>query len=133
MGLPAATATHAAVALDVHVVLVPSPGGPVPVPLPHPFSGTVVGGTVPTVLVAGLPAAAVGSTVMNAPPHLPTPPGVAFQKPPSNRGTVQVGSATVLVGGKGAARLTDPMTTCNDPADLPAGQIASGAPTVLLG
>jgi uncharacterized Zn-binding protein involved in type VI secretion len=51
--------------------------------------------------------------------------------PPSNRGTVLLGSFTVKIGGKFAARNGDPVTTCNDPADLPVGQlIAVGTVTV---
>jgi uncharacterized Zn-binding protein involved in type VI secretion len=38
----------------------------------------------------------------------------------------------VLIGGQPAARLGDPVTTCNDPADLPVGQVVA-AGTVLIG
>ena len=55
----------------------------------------------------GMPAATVGSTAENAPPHIPVPPGTSFQKPPSNRGTIQAGSATVMINGKPAARSGD--------------------------
>ena len=132
MGVPAATQGSLVTGVDTHIVLVPTPGGPVPTPLPHPFSGTLEGGLVPTVTIGGRPAAVVGSTATNAPPHLPTPPGTAFQKPPANRGTVQSGSTTVRIGGKPAARLGDPVRTCNDPADAPVGQIVA-AGTVLVG
>jgi uncharacterized Zn-binding protein involved in type VI secretion len=45
---------------------------------------------------------------------------------------VILGSATVLFNGKPAARSGDTATTCNDPADLPVGQVvASGS--VLIG
>jgi uncharacterized Zn-binding protein involved in type VI secretion len=131
MGVPAANGAAQVVGVDVHIVLVPTPGGPVPTPLPHPFSGLVDGGLVQTVKVAGQPAAVVGSTATNSPAHLPTPPGVSFQRPPANRGTIMMGSPTVLVGGKPLARLGDPVLTCNDPADLPAGQIVA-AGTVLV-
>jgi uncharacterized Zn-binding protein involved in type VI secretion len=133
MGQPAATQTHQVVAVDTHIVLVPSPGGPIPTPLPHPFAGQLDGGLVSTVKIAGNPAAVVGSTATNSPSHIPTPPGTSFQKPPANRGTVQMGSTTVMLGGKGAARLGDTVQTCNDPADAPVGTIAQGAPTVMLG
>lgn len=120
-------------ATDTHVVLVPSPGGPTPTPLPHPFAGQLVEGLSSDVLIDGLPAAVVGSAAQNMPPHVPTAPGTGFQTPPSNRGTVQAGSATVLVNGKGAARVGDTVVTCNDPADLPVGSIVSGSGTVLIG
>ena len=60
------------------------------------------------------------------------PPGVSFQKPPANKGTVMLGSATVKVQGKMVARMGDQVKTCNDPADLPVGQIIA-AGTVLVG
>jgi uncharacterized Zn-binding protein involved in type VI secretion len=123
-----ATAGHAVLATDIHIVMVPTPGGPVPVPLPHPFTGTLDGALSNSVTIAGQPAAVVGSTASNGPAHLPTPPGASFQKPPANRGTVMLGSSSVLIGGKPAARHGDVCLTCNDPADAPMGSIiAAGA------
>jgi uncharacterized Zn-binding protein involved in type VI secretion len=110
------------VAVDTHIVLVPTPG-PTPTPLPHPFSGVLDGGLVQTVKVNGQPVAVQGSTATNTPPHLPTPPGVSFQKPPANRGAIQVASATVKAGGQPLARNGDVVQTCNDPVDVPAGQV----------
>lgn len=132
MGLPAATQGHAVVAVDTHVVLVPTSGGPVPTPLPHPFAGKLDGGLVSSVKIAGQPAAVVGSTASNSPAHTPTPPGTSFQTPPANRGTVQMGSTSVRIGGQAAARASDPVATCNDPADAPVGQIVA-AGTVRIG
>lgn len=133
MGLPTAQQTSQVVATDTHMVLVPTPGGPAPVPLPHPFAGAVQTATVPTVRVAGQPAATQDAVALNQPPHLPTPPGVSFQTPPNNQGTVMMGSATVRAGGKGLARQGDPVRTCNFPAPLPAGTLVTGAVTVLTG
>lgn len=130
MGAPIAKANDQVVAVDMHIVLVPP--FMTPVPLPHPFAGVLNGGLAPTVNVGGQAAAVVGSTADNQPPHLPTPPGVSFQQPPANKGTVQVGSATVRITGKGAARAGDVVMTCNDPADLPVGQIVA-AGTVTAG
>ncbi|MGE0824809.1 MAG: PAAR domain-containing protein [Candidatus Binatia bacterium] len=132
MGKPAATANSMVTAVDTHIVLVPSPGGPIPTPLPHPFSGPLNGGLVQTVKIAGQPAAVVGSTVQNSPAHLPTPPGTGFQRPPANRGSVFIGSTTVRIGGKAAARQGDPVSTCNDPSDVPVGQLIA-AGTVFVG
>jgi uncharacterized Zn-binding protein involved in type VI secretion len=42
------------------------------------------------------------------------------------------GSPTVKIGGKAAARRGDPVRTCNDPTDMPAGQIIA-AGTVRIG
>jgi len=132
MGQPAAKANDQIVATDTHIVMVPAGPSLVPTPLPHPFSGIINGGLVGTVKIGGQAAAVVGSTADNTPAHIPTPPGVSFQKPPANRGTIQMGSATVKIGGKSAARNGDIGMTCNDPADLPAGTIVA-AGNVLIG
>ncbi len=85
------------------------------------------------VTIEGQPAATVGSVAINQPPHVPTPPGTAFQVPPTNRGTVQTGSGSVLINGQGAARLGDPVATCNDPAPAPTGTVTTGSATVAVG
>lgn len=123
MGMPAAKQGDRVMATDTHIVMIPSPGGPVPTPLPHPFSGLLDGALASKVKVAGKPAAVVGSTATNTPAHVPQ--GGPFQKPPSNRATIQNGSATVRIEGKPAARHGDPALTCNDPADLPAGTVVA--------
>jgi uncharacterized Zn-binding protein involved in type VI secretion len=115
---------------DTHIVMVPSPGGPVPTPMPLPFSGMITGSCSPNVLIDGMPAAVVGSTATNNPPHIP--PGGTFQKPPTNQGTVQMGSLTVMINNKAAARVGDPVQTCNDPAPAPTSTI-QGAGTVMIG
>jgi uncharacterized Zn-binding protein involved in type VI secretion len=132
MGQPAATQTSMVIAVDTHIVMVPA-ASPVPTPLPHPFSGAIDGGVAPTVKIGGHPAAVVGSTASNQPPHVPTPPGVSFQTPPQNQGTVQIGSATVKIGGKAAARHGDGVVTCDDIAPTaPKGRIVA-AGVVLIG
>ena len=130
MGQPAAKQGDQVVATDTHIVMIPSPGGPVPTPLPHPFVGKLDGSLSTDVNVGGKPAAVQGSTATNTPSHVPQ--GGPFQKPPSNKGTVQLGSTTVLINGKPAARNGDKVMTCNDPADLPVGTIVA-AGTVLIG
>jgi len=78
----------------------------------------------------GAPAATVDSTATNNPAHQPI--GGGFVKPPSNAAKIIMGSATVLIGGKAAARMGDSANTCNDPSDLPVGAVvASGS--VLIG
>jgi uncharacterized Zn-binding protein involved in type VI secretion len=126
MGKPAAKQGDRVLGTDVHVVMVPAPPGPpVPTPLPHPFVGQLTGRLSATVRIEGRPAATAGSTAANLPPHVPTPPGTSFQRPPKNSGTVKAGSATVRINGKAAARLGDPVETCNDPADRIAGQVVA--------
>jgi uncharacterized Zn-binding protein involved in type VI secretion len=133
MGQPAAKQGDQIVAVDTHIVMVPAPPAPpVPTPLPHPFSGIIGDGLSSDVKIMGRPAATAGSTADNTPPHVPTPPGTTFQKPPSNKATIQMGSQTVKINGKMAARNADVATTCNDPADLPAGKVIAVG-TVFIG
>jgi len=128
--MPAAKQGDKVMATDIHIQMVPSPGGPVPTPLPSPFVGTIDGELSSDVQIEGQGAAVVGSTATNSPSHMPA--AGPFQKPPSNKATIQQGSTTVQINGKAAARMGDPAMTCNDPSDLPAGTvIASG--TVLIG
>ncbi|MFJ6637005.1 PAAR domain-containing protein [Streptomyces sp. NPDC091376] len=111
------------VGTDRHIVLMPAPPGPpVPTLLPFPFQATIAGGCCPKVLIGGMPAATVSSTVTIAPPHIP-PPTAPFQIPPTHTGTVLAGSASVLIGGKPAARAGDSVQTCSDPAPAPNGRI----------
>ncbi len=83
--------------------------------------GSIVMG-MPTVLIAGQPAARLGDMHVcpMVTPGLPPIPHVG--------GPITLGSATVLIGGQPAARMGD-MATCVGPPDT----IALGAPTVLIG
>ena len=130
MAQPAAKQGDEVVAVDTHVVMIPSPAGPVPTPVPMPFSGRLDGGLSADVLLDGKPAAVKGSTASNTPAHVPA--GGPFQKPPSNKGTVNAGSSLVLINGQPAARSGDTALTCNDPGDAPNGTIIA-AGTVLVG
>ncbi len=130
MGQPAAKQGDQIVAVDTHIIMIPSPGGPVPTPLPHPFTGMIAGGLSANVKIMGMPAATLGSTADNLPPHIPQ--GGPFQKPPANKATIMIGSPTVLINGKPAARNGDMALTCNDPVDLPVGKIIAVG-TVMIG
>jgi len=132
MGQPASKQGDQIVATDTHIVLVPSPSGSVPTPLPHPFSGILDGGLSSDVKIEKRAAATVDSTATNTPPHIPTPPGVSFANPPKNQGKIIMGSATVKINGKAAARNGDTANTCNDPSDMPVGTVVA-AGTVLIG
>jgi uncharacterized Zn-binding protein involved in type VI secretion len=130
VGQPAAKQGDQITGVDTHIIMIPSPGGPVPTPLPHPFSGIIDGSLSNDVKIMGMPAATLNSTATNTPPHIPQ--GGPFQAPPSNRGQIILGSATVLINGKGAARNGDTANTCNDPADMPVGTVVAVG-TVLIG
>jgi uncharacterized Zn-binding protein involved in type VI secretion len=132
MGQPAAKQGDQIMATDIHIVLVPSASGTVPTPLPHPFAGLLNGSLSTDVKIMNMPAATVGSTADNTPPHFPMPPGASFSKPPSNWGSVLVGSPTVFINGKMAARAGDSAMTCNDPVELPSGTVVAVG-TVMIG
>jgi len=131
MGQPAAKQGDKIMAVDTHIVMVPGTP-PVPTPLPHPFTGIIGGGLSSNVKVMGMAAATVDSTADNTPAHIATPPGTSFQKPPSNKGTIKMGSSSVKINGKAAARSGDSAETCNDPADLPIGKVIAVG-TVMVG
>lgn len=118
-------------ALDIHIVMIPNPTGETPVPIPHPFTGKIAGGVSANVKINGKPAAMMGCEVQNSPSHIAM--GPRFQKNPTNKGKVMIGSPTVLINGKMAARQGDPVLTCNDPVDAPMGTITAGSPTVMIG
>jgi uncharacterized Zn-binding protein involved in type VI secretion len=133
MGRPAAKQGDRVVGTDIHIVMVPAASGaPVPTPAPHPFLGMISGGLSADVNIMGRPAAVLGSTADNTPPHVPTAPGTAFQRPPADQATIQRGSTTVRINGKPAARAGDVALTCNDPVDLPSGTVFAMS-TVLIG
>ena len=99
MGFPAARIS------DMHTCPLLTPGLP---PIPH-VGGPVAGPGAPTVLIGKLPAAVVGDIV-------------TCVGPPDS---LVKGSATVLICGKPAVRITDPTAH--------GGMILIGCPTVLIG
>jgi uncharacterized Zn-binding protein involved in type VI secretion len=130
MGLPAAKQGDQITAVDIHIIMIPTPAGPVPTPLPHPFMGIIDNNLSPDVKIMGMPAATVDSIASNLPPHIPQ--GGPFQKPPTNKATIKMGSATVKINGKMAARNGDMAMTCNDPVDMPVGTVIAVG-TVFIG
>jgi uncharacterized Zn-binding protein involved in type VI secretion len=90
---------------DMHACPMQTPGLP---PIPH-VGGPILGPCVPTVLIGQLPAAvASDACVCVGPPD-----------------TIAMGSTTVLIGGRPAARIGD---TCGH-----GGAIVMGLPTVIVG
>ncbi len=121
MGQPAAKKGDQIIATDIHIIMMPSPGGPVPTPLPHPFTGQIDDGLSEDVRIDGQPAAVVGSKASNMPSHVPQ--GGPFQTSPKDKAEIQMGSTSVFINGKAAARNGDTAFTCNDPADAPVGTV----------
>jgi uncharacterized Zn-binding protein involved in type VI secretion len=130
MSKPAAKKGDMIVATDIHIVMVQAGTATVPTPVPHPFSGIIDDNLSSDVNVMGNPAATVDSTATNIPSHIPQ--GGAFQNPPSNKGTIKMGSTTVTINGKSAARNGDLAQTCNDPTDAPVGTVIALG-TVMIG
>ncbi len=130
MGQPAAKKGDQIIGTDIHIVMVPSPGGPIPTPMPNPFTGQLDDVLSDDVNIDGQPAAIVGSKASNMPTHIPQ--GGTFQTPPGDKAEIQLGSTTVFINGKGAARNGDTALTCNDPADIPAGTVVAMS-TVIIG
>jgi len=129
---PAAKQGDQVTGMDIHIVMIPSPGGPVPTPLPHPFSGMLDGNLSSDVFIQGKAAATKDSTANCVPPHIPQ--GGPFQNPPANKATIMMGSMTVKINGKPAARISDLTNSCNDPTDAPTVSIIpAGPPTVNIG
>jgi uncharacterized Zn-binding protein involved in type VI secretion len=70
------------------------------------------------VLIASMPASVVGDTVSGA----------------ACTGAITMGSMTVLIGGRPAARVTSMVTGVNPASGVPVSTtVAMGAPTVLIG
>ena len=90
---------------DMHTCPMVNPGFPA---IPH-VGGPIIGPGVPTVLIAGIPAAVAGDMC-------------SCVGPPD---TIVKGSATVMISGRPAARMGD--TTAHG------GSIVLGAPTVMIG
>lgn len=130
MGQPAAKQGDRVMAIDTHIVMIPAGASLVPTPLPHPFTGIINDGLSSDVKIMGKPAATVDSIATNTPAHVPQ--GGPFQKTPQNKGKIIMGSATVKINGKMAARNGDTAMTCNDPADMPVGKVVAVG-TVMIG
>jgi uncharacterized Zn-binding protein involved in type VI secretion len=119
MGSPIAKKDDRVVAVDTHIVMIPGPNGATPTPVQLPFVGKLGRALCSTIFVDNGAAAVKGSGADNQPGHAPA--GGPFQVPPSNRATVETGSATVFFDGKEVARAGDTAVTCNDPADAAHG------------
>ena len=113
--------------------VVPGVGGaPTPVPPPGlPFSAPLSQGLSTNVMIAGKPAATMGSSGFNTPPHPGLHPSDLFFTPvpsPKQGGRVTSGSTTVLIGGKPAATVQSRATCCVAP-----GNLVPSVKTVVIG
>jgi len=103
-------------------------GAPQPGP-PLPFSAPLTLGLATTVLIAGKPAAVVGSSGLSVPPHAGLHPTDPNMLPPTQQGTVVTGVPSVLIEGRPAAATGSQSTVC---AGKP-GTVVGSAATVLVG
>src|SRR3954451_15261587 len=97
MGQPAAAQGDSVTGFDIHLA---TDAFGVTTSQSSPFHGVLTDGLSPDVRIHGRAAAVVGSGADNQPPHTPLPPAVTFPRPPTNRATVQTGSATVRINGR---------------------------------
>jgi uncharacterized Zn-binding protein involved in type VI secretion len=100
-----------------HLIIGPL-GVPVPAP-PMPFSAPLTLGLSTTVLIGGKPAALMGSTGYNTPPHVGLHPSDPFLLPIMEVGQVVTGSVTVMIDGKAAATGQSTATCCVAPGQIP--------------
>ena len=98
----------------VHQIPNPATGVPQPAP-PMPFSAPLVSGLESSVLISGKPGAVLGSSGLNAPPHVGLHPADPFMVPGMQEGRIVTGSATVMFGGKPAANATSSAMCCATP------------------
>jgi len=111
----------------IHIIPNPATGIPQPSP-PLPFSAPITIGVCPTVLIGGKPAAVVGCTGYNTPPHVGLFPADPYMVPLMQIGTIVSGSMTVLFGGQPAATASSSCTCCATP-----GVITPTVANVLIG
>jgi uncharacterized Zn-binding protein involved in type VI secretion len=105
------------IGVDTHLVKIPAGYGYVIVPLPHPYIGNLKTSLSNNVLVQDKKAATIKSISIANPKH--TPQGAGFVRNPDNKGEVVMGSNTVLINGKKAARNLDAVSTCDDMTSRP--------------
>lgn len=111
----------------IHQIPNPATGAPQPAP-PMPFSAPLVNGLESTVLILGKPAAVLGSSGLNAPPHVGLHPADPFMVPTMQEGRIVSGSTSVLFGGKPAANATSNATCC-----ATAGSLIPSVASVMIG
>ena len=111
----------------IHQIPNPASGVPQPGP-PMPFSAPITVGVVTTVVIGGQPAAVLGCTGYNFPPHVGLHATDPFMAPPMQVGRILSGSATVMIGGQPAATQTSQALCCATP-----GSLVPTVTTVLIG
>jgi uncharacterized Zn-binding protein involved in type VI secretion len=128
MPAPAIVLGDRIVGLCPNHLLIGPLGAPVPSPAPLPFTAPITMGTIPTVLIGGKPAAVLGASGLNSPPHVGLHGSDLFLPPAMEVGRILSGSPTVQFGGIPAASQTSVCTCCVVP-----GALVPTVPNVLIG
>jgi len=128
MGTPAIVqADQVSGSCAIHQVPSPSSGAPQPAP-PMPFNAPLLQGLSPNVRIGGKPAATLGSSGTNTPPHVGLHASDPYAVATMQIGRVLGGSPTVLIGGQPAATASSQATCCATP-----GSLVPSIATVLVG
>ena len=98
-----------------HQVPNPSSGAPQPSPAPMPFAAPLTDGLCDSVKIGGKAVAVMGSSGLNAPPHVGLHPADPKMAPPTQKGQVLSGSSTVTAGGKAVATDSSQTLMCTEP------------------
>lgn len=101
----------------IHQIPNPASGAPQPSP-PVPFGAPLSTGLVNTVIIGGKPAAVVGSSGTNTPPHMGLHVSDPYAVPSMQVGRVLSGSVTVRFAGLMAATTSSQVTCCLTPGSL---------------
>lgn len=112
----------------IHQIPNPASGVPQPAP-PMPFNAPLTQGLATSVLIMNKPAAVMGSSGVNTPPHVGLHPSDPSMLPAAQQGRVVAGSQSVLFEGKPAAHTGCQVSMC---AAAP-GQLTGSGASVLIG
>lgn len=127
MGQPAVVLNDRVVGMCVHHQVPAAAGAPAPAG-PLPFSAPLTQGLTTKVLVQGKPAAVVGSSGYNTPPHVGLHASDPQFTPTLQTGRIVAGSSKVFFEGKPAA-----YTGCQNMMCLIPGNVVGSATKVLIG
>lgn len=123
MGQTAAKQGDQITGLCTHTVQPPGSPPPPTIVESHSFSGLLDKNLSPDVNIMRMPAATVDSTATNNPVHV-TANG-AFAPEPTNIATVNMGSPTVNINGKAAARSGDTAQLCDNGVPVANGVVVA--------
>lgn len=118
MGSPLVMNDQVQASCAIHLMPNPASGSPQPSP-PLPFSAPITLGLATTVTIGGKPAAVMGSTGYNTPPHVGLHAADPFMAPPMQTAQVISGSGNVMIEGKPAATTDSQITCCGIPGGTP--------------